>query len=602
MKGLFTKISDVEKGAYWSPVPEDSAEWPKQAINEFLAEYPEFTNQDLQVQFSRKDPKKGYAVGAIVFSKRSIAVPIIIKEFKLAGFDVIVAANRLMPLTRENLFTLFTDKSAYGDLQPLDSNQDFISRFDPALRAASGWSGGGESYSLKAGEYSFIDRVSNSVTSTAKMAVLSAINDNNDIKNKLKHNDNYDIVEKIASLKETNKVDVEKTLSHALERDVHYIYKTGADTYKGIFGSSQAYDPIIMDLTKEEASKFEPINFKGYDRRHIAEADSIKAAVAKIDGDENHQIVVTSRGEYAEIKDSNLSKLGSYCEVISDKQPIPWLNGEVPQAGSKYILKIGGQFTRPTDVMGTEFFNNQFKVHTFNGLEKKSYYITKGINKIFKHEREKNAYYLPDSVSWIKINGNYTPEPPRIDIANEITKISDMNYRLEGPVLSKYAKEIANKPEFDFHDTIWALMQTKASREDLAKVASLKQGETMRVNNLILLPSLKKFAELLYKKYDELFVDLKMDASEIVKIAATSPLKTTVDAVLSLGFINKDNIQEYVAQIPMYEQVCSDLAKLLLYIRLGMESMSEDPVREAMKYLTRVVERLRGLSKLSKVE
>ena len=88
----------------------------------------------------------------------------------------------------------------------------------------------------------------------------------------------------------------------------------------------------------------------------------------------------------------------------------------------------------------------------------------------------------------------------------------------------------------------------------------------------------------------------------MIKIAAENPLKTTVDAVLSLGFINKNNIEEYVAQIPMYEQVCSDLAKLLLYIRLGMESTSEDPVRKAMQELTRVVERLRGLAKLNKVE
>jgi hypothetical protein len=157
-----------------------------------------------------------------------------------------------------------------------------------------------------------------------------------------------------------------------------------------------------------------------------------------------------------------------------------------------------------------------------------------------------------------------------------------------------------------FVDTMWAIIQTGGTEIDLSKVASLKPGTTYNLSYVPKIPvSLEKCAADMQAEYLEKlsdFTDNEFPLDDLVKIAAEIKDKTTVDAILSLGFLNRDNVSEFVGQIPMFEQVLSYLAKLLLMIRLGFAIISEQPVQEAMVYLVKVVERLRGVSKLAKVE
>jgi len=608
MKGLFVN-TDFVKLAYTTPVSQDPAQWPKQALNEFLAQFPEFTNEDLQVQLTKKEPDKGYAVGAIMFKKGTVAVPIIIKEFGMFTFDVIVAANKIMPLTRENLFSLFSNKQAYGTLAPIDTAGNFVSMFDPALRAAAG-EYSMNMYSVKAGsaseDYSFIDRLSNSTSAKIKQAILSLIESDLEANEAFKKNKTYDVIEKIATLKENDKIDVKNTLSHALGRDIHYIYKSGSDEYTGIFGSTEAFDPVIVKMTKDEFKEFTPIKLaKCSEKKNEKEKKKKKIAVFSIVNDKINKLVLSEDAKYAEFTPNDeflhgsLEKRGMY-EPSELK-----FDGVMPEAGKKYILKLGNEVTRPWDVIRTTFMGGKFTVDVFDGLEKHSYMITKGIQGIHKHETQKNAHYISDSIDWIEISGKLELEQPKIELKDSVTRVSDDFYRFEGPNLRKYASDYNYKPNLSFHEAAWCLIQSRADIDTLKKFSELKPGQKAEFGSLHVPPSLSKFAELIQNEYDNIF---EKDYGQIaylhklVKIAADNPLKTTVDAVLSLGFINKENIEEYIAQIPMYEQVCSDLAKLLLYARLGMESVNEEPVRKAMIELTKVVERLRGLAKLTKVE
>ena len=406
MKGLFVK-DFIIKLAQATPVSQDAAQWPKQALNEFLAEFPEFTNEDLQVQMHRKDPEKGYAIGAITFRKGTIAVPIIIKEFAMSSFDVIVAMNKVMPLTRENLFTLFSNKQAYGTLAPIDTAGNFVSMFDPALRAASGEYSMNQ-YSVKAAEsvdYSFIDHLSDSTTAKVKNAILKLVNDDLELKVAFERNKTTEILDKIASLRENDKIDVKSTLSHALDRDIHYIYKTGANEYTGIFGSSQAYDPVVMKLTQNDIKDFDSLKLvkiaceKGCKCPKCSKKmpEKKKVAVFSILNDKINKLVIREDHKYAEI--APFEKLGDAYEEYKLE-----LEGKMPEVGKKYVLKLGdNEVTRPWDVIRTTFLEgtHKFAVDVFDGLEKRSYYITKGIKGIYPHETEKKAYYISDSIDWV---------------------------------------------------------------------------------------------------------------------------------------------------------------------------------------------------------
>jgi len=87
------------------------------------------------------------------------------------------------------------------------------------------------------------------------------------------------------------------------------------------------------------------------------------------------------------------------------------------------------------------------------------------------------------------------------------------------------------------------------------------------------------------------WVVIKDEAIKIAADVASFSDKQSVDAVLALGLMNKDNLAEYISMIPLYERVMTQLAKLLLSIRVGMSGVSERVVQNAMHALSKVVKR-----------
>jgi hypothetical protein len=83
--------------------------------------------------------------------------------------------------------------------------------------------------------------------------------------------------------------------------------------------------------------------------------------------------------------------------------------------------------------------------------------------------------------------------------------------------------------------------------------------------------------------------------SNLVKAAAFVENTQSVDALLSLNFINPDNIQKFVSKIPSIKATISDLAMLLIASRLGVKEIPESALSTAM---TRLVEVVKGLDTL----
>jgi hypothetical protein len=88
---------------------------------------------------------------------------------------------------------------------------------------------------------------------------------------------------------------------------------------------------------------------------------------------------------------------------------------------------------------------------------------------------------------------------------------------------------------------------------------------------------------------------LRNDVSASVKCAAVLEDATAVDTILSLAFVNGENIARFAAAKPMLEEVSSVLAKLLLAARLGADDIPEESARAALGHLQKVID---GLGKL----
>ena len=82
---------------------------------------------------------------------------------------------------------------------------------------------------------------------------------------------------------------------------------------------------------------------------------------------------------------------------------------------------------------------------------------------------------------------------------------------------------------------------------------------------------------------------------EMFKLAQDIGDRDTVDAVLSLNFLNPENMKTFVEQCDEFDKIGTKLAKLLVATRLGLNHVREATVKEAMDGIARTADQLRLL-------
>lgn len=82
----------------------------------------------------------------------------------------------------------------------------------------------------------------------------------------------------------------------------------------------------------------------------------------------------------------------------------------------------------------------------------------------------------------------------------------------------------------------------------------------------------------------------------LVKEAATIPDTTAVDTVLSLGFLNPENMVEFLKAMPILDDAQSRMCELLVGARLGMKEVPTGALEKAIRATENVIEGLRVLA------
>jgi len=179
-------------------------------------------------------------------------------------------------------------------------------------------------------------------------------------------------------------------------------------------------------------------------------------------------------------------------------------------------------------------------------------------------------------------------------------------YILRGGAISKYAAtskySSAAKQAFDFnhlqrHEAEFLLCSWGLSHEKTAEVLNGAHSRVrLEVHHLRFPPlpaEIKTAAPNLAHR--RLAQQIKPPIDELVKIAANFDDSESVDSVLSLGFVNEENLERFSTAKPLLWEVSHMLSKLLLAARLGMEDIPEEAVRSALQHLQRVID---GLGRL----
>lgn len=231
-------------------------------------------------------------------------------------------------------------------------------------------------------------------------------------------------------------------------------------------------------------------------------------------------------------------------------------------------------------------------------------------NGIRKPVRSDNTLLVPADYRWLPMGE--AEEVQLIDDPDAFTKTSAPHrewlrvtvrsggpdsFSFDGIPLQKFAHSEKNFLSLD--DAMFLLAGLGVNLEygarKLAEAVGLEQPVDVRIGRQI-----KTAAEAVgeaHRRADAIISHIPNLRQNLVKEAAFVPDPTAVDTVLSLGFINPENILTFVSYLPQIEEVQSKLCELLIAARLG--GLSDIPVgalEKSIKATESVVDGLKILA------
>ena len=271
--------------------------------------------------------------------------------------------------------------------------------------------------------------------------------------------------------------------------------------------------------------------------------------------------------------------------------------------GNARFIKLSKRLKK--DDIQNDFYNliksanvNKIQINTLCGF--------KEVNFILSNEEENQVV---DNIVFLSKNAEFKVKSTyniNVDIkkSNIINRDSDGYFWCDGPAFTKMANQNDDFKinTLDKNEVIWNSIQLGASEKDIIKIGSLRRGDSYIITNNLEVPKkIENIVKIAEKFINDNFSYIKIeDLPILVKEASVFSDKTTVDAVLSLGLMNKYNIMEFVELIPDYERVAGELSKLLLMSRLGLSTLPEKVIKVTMESLMTIIFMLKKINISSK--
>lgn len=215
-----------------------------------------------------------------------------------------------------------------------------------------------------------------------------------------------------------------------------------------------------------------------------------------------------------------------------------------------------------------------------------------------------DAYYMPGGAEWV-------PLRVRVDVTEREEDLEKLSSYDAGTVsvASDGALFTINEPfsgsvhdsvhDFEAREMLVSMGMSQDDAESVMAEAVRRPGldRGVKIAGLIA-PQAHGEIEPEIKTYSQETVEFAMACRpglSMIKAAAQSGMPETLDAILSLEFITPQNMRYFVDNIADFEETASRLAALLVSVRLGMQHVPEQPVRDALEGLSKTVAKLKIL-------
>jgi hypothetical protein len=205
------------------------------------------------------------------------------------------------------------------------------------------------------------------------------------------------------------------------------------------------------------------------------------------------------------------------------------------------------------------------------------------------------TYLVPRQMFFVPMEGFNEISNSEIDFhvkaasgGHELIHTGYNRFSFKGPSIDKYASQLGmNATNLSPCQAMFLLASFGFGSESLDTITKTAKCGRVKIHNLRI--GHEKQAS---KSLERIAKGLK---SNLIKAASYVENSQSVDSLLSLNFINPDNIQKFVSRLPALKATISDLAMLLIASRLGIKELPETSISTA---LSRLIEVVRGLETL----
>jgi hypothetical protein len=290
-------------------------------------------------------------------------------------------------------------------------------------------------------------------------------------------------------------------------------------------------------------------------------------------------------------------------------------SGEIGGHGAFYTIDAEGQvqMTVPLEIGESFSMPNEpavFNAETFDGRPVEVS-VQPNISGVMS--TEEGRMLVPDSWSWIPLGDSQAVSLVGGDEAVEMEtegeteeKESHVIVRADpgGEIFSFSGRPVeklasTDKTHIDVDRAMFLLAGLGTHQgygaEKLAMAAysdgpvAIKTGRALELRDELVKEAQAKASDFLQK-----FPQIKLP--HMLKEAANFPDPSIVDTVLSLGFVNPENILTFVSYLPDIEGVQSKLCELLLAVRLGLQNIPQPSLERAVRSLEEAIEGLKILA------
>ena len=618
----------------------------------FIAEHP------IKIAFEKVDDKLGFGTGRLTIGSEGqtkVSAPLLVRDFELLPVDVFIKEStkgkdpQYVPLNPDRLEEALFDTHMFaGSVPPQESSGGYANNYPPHS---------GKYVYASAGQprVDIFEAIKHTVSDTDKQHFLDKLANDDSLRATFQDRGLLDTVRKIAScgrpeaapgtrpvhkVLTPNVVQITKiaydrflvravsdTLYLPVEKEMdgdEVIEKFGSDVHASVLDSTEystiqgrrPATPVIVEglsselkrLTKYsrcEARTLEGDRVVGWLFPKVVNLDGMSLGKDKLftDCQEIYSLQEDIAGR--EISESlSLPEDPPSCELKMGVTGVFYTKDNSGRAFCTVPLKV----TSPVADMGDLL---HMEVSTDLG-ESYIIQVTQAVEALTVSRRKRNTVHVPAKMKFCRIGRQCQKlqDDPKsvVKVAKEQLKGKNMievsshndgqDFNFAGHQCDALAGGSSNVPKSRAKFHLMSLGMSEGDACDTIDRAA-RNGRVTVANLQPLLTEHEKEAQVRNEVLVPLLRALPSLKTDLIKEAAFLNDADTIDSVLSLNFINMENLKTFVDFVPQLKEASDKTAQLLIASRLGLGSVPEEAAKKAMDNLERVINNLESLGAAS---